>query len=97
MLKRMTILLLLSLLLIAAKCDLPHPPPPSELCGSDLAGSMLLCNDPRLEETKQNYSRSLQKGDICTNADDFKSLQKDNIDLRTKLAKFEKTCKLIEK
>lgn len=89
----MLILLVLSPLLIAAKCDLPYPPPAAELCGSSVDGSFLLCNDPRLQENDQNYSRALMKGDFCTNADDFSALQKHDIELRQKIAKLEKTCK----
>lgn len=87
-------LLLLLPLLIAAKCsDLPYPPPMSELCGSSIDGSFLLCNDPRLSKESQNYSRLLKQGDLCTNADDFEKLKEDNINLRFKLYKLEKTCK----
>ena len=85
----------MSPLLIAAKCDLPYPPPPIELCGSDLVGSMLLCNDTRIEKPEnQNYSRALTKGDLCTNADDYSKLESHDLELRAKIAKLEKKCKL---
>lgn len=88
------LLLLLLPLILAAKCDLPHPPPPTELCGISTNLDDLICNDPRLSKEAQNYKRSPKIGDVCTNADDLELLKKDNVDLRTKLYKYEKTCDL---
>lgn len=81
-------------LILAAKCtDLPYPPPPVELCGISVSLNDLICNDPRLPVESQNYKRAPKVGDLCTNADDFELIKKDNIELRTKLYKLEKTCK----
>lgn len=95
--KLMLILLVLSPLLTteakASGARLPNPPPPMELCGSSLDGDFLFCNDPRLQEADQNYKRALMKGDLCTNSDDYKELEKHDIELRQKIAKLEKNCK----
>lgn len=79
-------------LIVAAKCDLPYPPPATELCGISLSLDDLICNDTRLSKETQNYKRSPKVGDLCTNADDLELLKKDNIELRTKIYKLEKTC-----
>ena len=102
MLRRIKILLPLFLTLITAEtrasgARLPHPAPPTELCGGAIdapQSAELICNDPRLGAEKENYKRLLMKGDLCTNPDDFKTLQTYVLELRTKLAKYEKSCKL---
>lgn len=87
----MTRLLILSATLIScASCNekLGHNPPKAELCGASLTPGLLMCNDPRIN--MPDYSRELELGDICTNADDYKATEKYVNDLRLKLYKYER-------
>lgn len=61
------------------------PPPKTELCGISTNLDDLICNDTRLPLGAQDYRRSMKVGDLCTNADDFEALKKNNIAIRQKL------------
>ena len=60
------------------------PPPKTELCIGTSEGD-LACNDPRIDD--ESYFRPLNRGDFCTNVDDFKSIESYCIDLRKELIK----------
>ncbi len=62
--------------LLIIGCAGRHKPPKIELCIIGDAG--LICNDPRLESDVRDYTIPIEdaKNYLCTNPDDYNTLQK---------------------
>jgi hypothetical protein len=69
--------------------DLPYPPPATELC--IIGYDKLICKDTRQDE--YDYEKPITPTYICTNPDDYKSLQEYNLRLRQRIFDLERSCK----
>lgn len=79
-------MILLSVLTITGCED--YKPPKTELCVGTNEGD-LACNDNRRDD--DSYFRPLNKGDFCTNREDFVALENYCTDLRKELIKCKKS------
>jgi hypothetical protein len=79
------------ILLLLISCNEKYAPPRSEICTFN--DNNLICNDLRKPKKEQTYERPYQRGDICTNADDYGRNYDYCSDLRERLIKAEKKAK----
>jgi hypothetical protein len=81
---------LLIVWVLSSSCT-PHTPPETELCIQNNDQTMG-CDDPRLPDDQQTYTRSTDEtiNYLCTNPRDYMAIKDYCIDLRSALIKCEK-------
>jgi hypothetical protein len=82
------LMLLLMLLLSVSSCvGLPFPTPDTEICVYFSQVDGLRCDDKRLEGTDQasRYTRAIESTDVCTNLQDYKTLEEYVLFLRQEI------------